>query len=440
MFSRRNRYPRTVLLASVVALLSMVVMLTSATPNIGASFETGHAGGGDGETQVQPQQQGALGNPSNLTASASGNGGATLQWTAAANSNAHWIWSVQSNGTDEKWTQTTGTASSATITGLEANKTYWFNVVAAQSVGQGQVWSSFSNWASALIYSSTTPPTPGRYSQISAGVAHTCGVRQDGDIDCWGSDGLGQSSPPDGPFLAVSAGGFHTCGVKSDGTVACWGDAVSSPPATQKFVSVSSGLSHTCGLTAWPGGNANHKVICWGIAGLGRTEDFETSRQIESITAGYNHNCVTYSGSTIRCWGSNESGQNASGHAAPEGVSPGGDHTCWLKTNGTIQCLGDNTSAQSSPPGPTESDFDQEAYTYTAVSAGDSHTCAIDSDGNTVQAAGNVRCWGSNLAGQSSPPSGVFQAVSAGLSHTCGLRHDGLPVCWGDNSYGQAPR
>ena len=34
----------------------------------------------------------------------------------------------------------------------------------------------------------------------------------------------GQSTPPAGTFTEVSAGDYHTCGVKTDGTVACWGD------------------------------------------------------------------------------------------------------------------------------------------------------------------------------------------------------------------------
>jgi len=29
--------------------------------------------------------------------------------------------------------------------------------------------------------------------------------------------------PPTGTFTQVSAGGYHTCGLKSDGNLACWG-------------------------------------------------------------------------------------------------------------------------------------------------------------------------------------------------------------------------
>ena len=61
------------------------------------------------------------------------------------------------------------------------------------------------------------------FLSVSAGSRHTCGVRPDKTVECWGSNGAGQARPPVGEFLSVSAGGGHTCGVKTDKTVACWG-------------------------------------------------------------------------------------------------------------------------------------------------------------------------------------------------------------------------
>jgi alpha-tubulin suppressor-like RCC1 family protein len=45
------------------------------------------------------------------------------------------------------------------------------------------------------------------FSQVSAGLYHTCGLRPDGTVECWGANGSGQSSPPSGAFTQVSAGG-----------------------------------------------------------------------------------------------------------------------------------------------------------------------------------------------------------------------------------------
>ena len=100
-----------------------------------------------------------------------------------------------------------------------------------------------------------TPHWPtGSFTSISAGDDYTCAVKADGLVQCWGNNAFGKASPPSGPFVSVSAGkgnscwnlakgttlsstcagSIHSCGVRTDGTVACWGDnrlSQSSPPA-----------------------------------------------------------------------------------------------------------------------------------------------------------------------------------------------------------------
>ena len=71
------------------------------------------------------------------------------------------------------------------------------------------------------------------FTQVSAGGWHTCGLKADGTITCWGDNSHGQRTPPGGAFGQVSAGGQHTCGMKTDGTIACWGQnnyGQSTPP------------------------------------------------------------------------------------------------------------------------------------------------------------------------------------------------------------------
>jgi alpha-tubulin suppressor-like RCC1 family protein len=50
---------------------------------------------------------------------------------------------------------------------------------------------------------------------------HSCGLKTDGTVVCWGWN---QALPPAGTFASVSAGMYHSCGVKTDGTLACWGN------------------------------------------------------------------------------------------------------------------------------------------------------------------------------------------------------------------------
>ena len=38
--------------------------------------------------------------------------------------------------------------------------------------------------------------------------------------------------------------------------------------------------------------------------------------------------------------------------------------------------------------------------------------------------------------GQSSPPEGTYTALSIGYDHSCALTEDGEIVCWGINRYG----
>src|SRR6516164_3844904 len=71
---------------------------------------------------------------------------------------------------------------------------------------------------------------------VSAGVDHTCAVRSNGTVVCWGNDetrpgpGTGGDNLTPTPvagltgILNVSCGGFFTCVRDSAENVECWGD------------------------------------------------------------------------------------------------------------------------------------------------------------------------------------------------------------------------
>ena len=67
---------------------------------------------------------------------------------------------------------------------------------------------------------------------------------------------------------------------------------------------------------------------------------------------------------------------------------------------------------------------------FASVSAGSFHTCGVGRDGS-------VECWGFDLSGQATPPSGEFASVSSGWRHTCGVRPDGSVQCWGYDRWGR---
>ena len=95
----------------------------------------------------------------------------------------------------------------------------------------------------ALYHTDDRKVAEGEFASVSAGKNHTCGVRADGSVACWGRDGDGEATAPEGEFASVSAEGAHVCGLRVDGSVACWGDdehGEATPPEEQ-FASVSAG-------------------------------------------------------------------------------------------------------------------------------------------------------------------------------------------------------
>jgi hypothetical protein len=266
------------------------------------------------------------------------------------------------------------------------------------------------------------------YVDIGAGDAHTCAVRADGDIACWGDNSAGQANPPTGKFSAVTVGGRHTCAQRNDtNTVACWGDnsaGQANPPGDKFFpFSVSAGLRHTCGVKL-----ADFTVACWGDNTSGQASP--PAREFRFVRAGGAHTCGEEqgaSGNILTCWGDNTSGQ-----ASPPppgkfaaGFSTERNHTCGIREDSVIVCWGDNTFGQATPPqGPMRPLF---------ITAGGRHTCIVRADQGS-----SAVCWGDNSSGQATPTApGPFDKISAGEAHTCALAR-GRVVCWGSNTSGQA--
>jgi alpha-tubulin suppressor-like RCC1 family protein len=73
---------------------------------------------------------------------------------------------------------------------------------------------------------------------IAAGQGHTCAIRRDGAVTCWGYNEYGQlgdgsqverTMPVKVSGLAhasiISAGASHSCALVGEGQIICWGDA-----------------------------------------------------------------------------------------------------------------------------------------------------------------------------------------------------------------------
>ena len=250
---------------------------------------------------------------------------------------------------------------------------------------------------------------------LSAGRAHTCAVRENGAIECWGHNDDGEADAPSGRFSSVSAGILHTCAVRESGAVDCWGYTGSRTDAPSgRFSAVSAGGWHSCGL------RESGKVECWGQSAPSSSDDFR------AVSAGSYHSCGLRETGAVECWGVDRGDDNDNGQAnAPSGrfraVSAGWFHSCGLRETRVVECWGNNEAGQADPP----------SGHFSAVSAGAYHSCGL-------RETGAIECWGYNRYGQADPPSGHFSAVSAGAGHSCGLRETSTVECWGWNDDGQA--
>jgi alpha-tubulin suppressor-like RCC1 family protein len=293
---------------------------------------------------------------------------------------------------------------------------------------------------------------PGSRIASAATGDHTCVVKEDGTVQCWGSNASGQLGNG-----ASGIGEFETSPVQVSGLT----DAVA----------VAAGNSHTCAL------RANSTVMCWGSNGSGRLGDGTTTARptpvavlnpdtttltgVVAITAGVTHTCAARLDGTARCWGSNTNGRlgngatNSSAFAStvtnlPDAVAiaAGSSHTCAVRIGGGVRCWGANfsgqlgTGATDNANHPTPADV-ANLVEIIAVAAGQSHTCGLRTNGQ-------VRCWGNNGFGQIgdgttiSPRApatvagvGGVIAIALGSNHSCARRADGDIRCWGRNDEGQ---
>ena len=306
----------------------------------------------------------------------------------------------------------------------------------------------------------TNVPPVGDYQQVSAGLAHTCGVKTDGSIRCWGWNKYGQATPPEGHFQQVSAGHRHTCGLKTDGSAVCWGSnhaasgdyrgqtitgeyvGQSTPPAdTFLYIDVDAYVS--CGV------KIDGNLLCWGAAeiatsldtGISRPSDVQPqtpSGAFRKVSAGPDsYLCGIQTDDRLHCWSYYVPDPPPSGKFQDVDVGPW--HVCGSQTDGRVVCwptsFGNNKVPNSYSTPPTG--------TFLQISVGRGYTCGVKTDHHVV-------CWGNQGElsygdkdfapdyGQATPPADTFRQVDAGSMHTCGVKTDGAVVCWGRNSQGQS--
>lgn len=329
----------------------------------------------------------------------------------------------------------------------------------------------------------TAIAVPAAHADGEPAAMHSCVVKSNGTVQCWGSNEFGQlgngesggisTSPVQVTGLTdaklVATGASSSCAVRETGAVVCWGDnrlgqlgsaaagameAVSTPVAVDDVddaTAVAAGMAQACAI------RASGKLRCWG---WGQPPNELDAPGAVSVTVGVQHACVVFGDGHIECAGDNSMGQIGDGTTEARyslvpvpgitnarEVVAGYGHTCARLADKTVKCwgglndlgiLGDGTGASSLVPVSVAGVDD-------AVQLGSSLYQAC-----VVRTSGDVKCWGWNFSGMPDPGDPAVISPTAepwpGLSHVagivggafhmCAVLEDGTVPCWGYNSHG----
>jgi len=361
--------------------------------------------------------------------------------------------------------------------------------------------------SSALVQSGIIG-TGGNYS-LGVGATQSCAVKGDGTAYCWGNNASGQlgdgttnsASAPvqvhgtgNAGYLtdvsAIASGNNHTCAVKNDGTVWCWGTDASGQL----------------------GDGTNSANITTPVQVLGGEAGGTYLSGIVNISLGYNNTCAVKNDGTIYCWGYNYIGQLgdgtgtarntpvqvcSAGNAATDGtcnnsfltgiskVITSAFSTCALKSSdGSVYCWGNNSGGilgylangtwdNAAHPVPVQVPGGEAGGTYLTgivdISLTKGQPAGYRNSACAVKSDGTVFCWGVapgvDLYGQlgdgttnsnitpvqvCSPGNtatdgtcnGSFltgiSKISGSFFSTCAVKSsDGSVYCWGRNGQGQ---
>jgi alpha-tubulin suppressor-like RCC1 family protein len=286
------------------------------------------------------------------------------------------------------------------------------------------------------------------WANVSAGIQHTCAVRDDGSLWCTGFNGGGQLGLGEG---VNPMGSFMRVGDESD------------------WVAYEAAPTWSCALK--DGG----ELYCFGINEAGQLGTGDTDQRFvptrvgsdtyaDFDTAGYytdrGHTCaIRDSDDTLWCWGHNDEGQLGTGDEEPvmgptqigdatwAEIGTGGSYTCGIQTDGSLWCWGAPRLGALGLGQITGNVLEPtqvgSATDWRTISTGFQHTCATKSN-DTAWCWGDLALVGNGemSAGNTLTPVQVgtdanWAEITADYTATWGIKTDGSLWSWGMNRDGQ---
>ena len=347
-----------------------------------------------------------------------------------------------------------------------------------------------------------------KWLQLSLAESHTCGVKVNGSLWCWGQNtydktGAGiekisvfsktpQRLGNDNDWQAVSIGANHSCALKQNGDLFCWGDNsygqigyqsndrlvsfASKEVVGQNFESLSSGKFHTCASkvdnSQWCWGANTHNQLAFGYQAFGMNAYVTTPLKIgqannwSQLALGDGFSCGIRTDHSLWCWGGNQKGQlglnnfvmwdepnRVAGSTQWRSIDAGLDHSCALDSENKLFCWGSAENAKLGRESPMDVAVPTQELTesvhWSSISLGKSHSCGLKLDGS-------VWCWGQGASGQlaqgvddllskfvATPAVSdlLFERLSLAGDHSCAVRSEAMTNsvldnalwCWGSS-------
>ena len=339
------------------------------------------------------------------------------------------------------------------------------------------------------------------FNSIYSGYEQTCAIGSDNVLNCFGNNTSaqfgngkagykGSSNKPfeidSGQWIKIGIGEGHTCGIKYDETLWCWGrnesgqigngtygwDEIVKEPlqiTDDLWKDVSAGESYTCGIK-----KDDNSLWCWGSNYANQLGDntYEnkyspvliSNNEWSEIRLGNHFSCGIKKNQKLWCWGLKElsnvksdysHGFKQIGNDDWFDISTGNNHFCGIKLDKSLWCLGE---VEYDPPAydkgiwiiePDRNKFDPHEKSndsWKTVTSGGNFSCGLKDD-NTLW------CWGLNHRGQLGQgyaeaymeekyPVQVgldddWKSIAAGQMSVCALKNNGELYCWGANTSGQ---